>query len=207
MSPQLESTALYNRCQPSSPHQAEAYIDLFEYLYRISFGMVYKQPDGEALAQDCAQDALVKIHQGIDDLVEPKAFLSWSRRIVHNRTIDELRKRKRLQPLIPEISYEEAPDLPPQFLKMAAEKTVADQMSKDALRLLLEHAPISERSRRVVIGRFLDDVDDETLAKYEAKLVQNEVLPSHIQVTRSKNIYKLKKWPQLKHFLEETVKK
>lgn len=205
MSQQLDSTTLYERCQPHSAHQAEAYTDLFEYLFRISYGIVYRQPDGEALAQDCAQDALVKIHQGLDTLEEPRAFLSWSRRIVHNRTIDALRKRKRLQPLIPEMSYDDSPELPPEFLKMAAEGEVVDQLTEEALRLLLEHAPISDRSRRVVIGRFLDDVDDETLSQHEAALSGNDILPSHIQVTRSKNIYKLKSWPQLRHFLDEAV--
>ncbi len=68
------------------------------------------------------------------------------------------------------------------------------------LRSLLEKAPISDRSRRVVIGRYLDDADDESLAQTESEIAQKDVLPSHIQVTRSKNITKLRKWDTLRRW-------
>jgi len=56
----------------------------------------------------------------------------------------------------------------------------------------------------VVIGRYLDDSDDETLARAESELAGSDVLPSHVQVTRAKNIAKLRQWPLLTQFLEET---
>lgn len=203
----MDSLTLFNNCTSNdSEIQTAAYSALFDYLYRISYGIVYRQADGDALAQDCAQDALVKIHQELHGLLEPKAFLSWSRRIVHNRTIDELRKRKRLQPLFAD-EESETPNLPAKFLSQVKNAPSLNDLTVEALRLLLETAPISDRSRRVVNGRYLDNVKDEFLAEKESELAEKEVLPSHIQVTRSKNINKLKKWPQLKQFLEEAVEK
>lgn len=202
----MESVELYHRCKESSS-QAEAYNELFQYLYRVSYGIVYRQADGDALAQDCAQDALVKIHQELHGLIEPRAFLSWSRRIVHNRTIDELRKRKRLQPLRTEQEQQDNPSLPTAFLLEMEKQPILEQMTTDALRALLEGAPISDRSRRVVNGRYLDNLPDDHLAQVETDLddSDSDVEPRHIQVTRSKNISKLKNWPQLRDFLQEGV--
>ena len=44
--------------------------------------------------------------------------------------------------------------------------------------------------------------DAAELAQAESELSKTAVLPSHVQVTRSKNISKLKKWPALKALLK-----
>jgi RNA polymerase sigma factor (sigma-70 family) len=151
------------------------------------------------LAQDCAQRALIRIHQQRRRCEEPKAFRTWSLRIVSNLTIDELRRRKRLQPL-------PAPAQEAQLDTEAApnpELEIADSLTAVSLRRLLQTSPMSDRSRRVVIGRYLDDLDDNVLAQTESELAGEDIRPSHIQVTRSKNISKLRQWPLLKRFLEE----
>lgn len=200
----MDSVTLYQRCKKDDS-RSEAYGELFQYLYRISYGIVYRQPDADALAQDCAQESLVKIHQELHGLLEPKAFLSWSRRIVHNRTIDELRKRKRLQPLRSEENHPDNPNLPAAFLLEMEKQPVLEQMTEAALRELMAGAPVSDRSRRVVNGRYLDNLPDTQLAETETRLADTLVEPKHIQVTRSKNIQKLKQWPDLRAFLLEGV--
>jgi len=197
LDPALESVTLHTACgSPDTAVQTAAYHALWHYLYRVAAAMTRSQPDGEALAQDCAQRALLRVHQQYDRCDEPKAFRVWTRRIVCNLVIDELRRRKRLQPL-----PEPGPDLAqPDHVESA----VLGEITAVSLRQLLAQAPISDRSRRVVIGRYLDNNDDETLALTESELANSEVLPSHIQVTRAKNIAKLRQWPLLAQFLDET---
>jgi DNA-directed RNA polymerase sigma subunit (sigma70/sigma32) len=118
---------------------------------------------------------------------------------VSNLTIDELRRRKRLQPLPDpaqeaQLDTEAAPN---------PELEIADSLTAVSLRRLLQTSPMSDRSRRVVIGRYLDDLDDDDLAQTESELAGEDIRPSHVQVTRSKNISKLRQWPLLKRFLEE----
>ncbi len=197
-----DSAALYAACNHADGNeQAAAYRVLWRYLYQVAAFMTRAQPDGDALAQDCAQRALLRIHQHFDRCEEPKAFRAWARRIVSNLVIDELRRRQRLQPLADRI----VADLPSARANSVAESEVLGAVTAVALRRLLQQAPISDRSRRLVIGRYLDDLPDETLAQTESDLAQQTVLPSHVQVTRAKNIAKLREWPQLITFLQEVA--
>lgn len=194
-----DSADLYAACGSSETAvQTAAFQELWQYLYRIALHVANQQPDQEALAQDCAQKALVRIHQQYSSCEEPKAFRSWSRRIVTNLVIDELRRRQRLQPI--ENTSETALNASANQ-SSSLESQVLAEISLNNLRSLLHQSPMSDRSQRVVIGRYLDDAKDESLAETESKLANKEVLPSHIQVTRSKNIAKLKKWDVLRETL------
>jgi len=196
----VDSADLYDACGSSDRTvQAEAYRVLWEYLFCIAFYLTAQQPDQEALAQDCAQRALIRIHQRRRRCREPKAFRTWSRRIVSNLTIDELRRRKRLQPL-PDLAQEAQLDTQ---TTPNPELEIADSLTAASLRHLLQISPMSDRSRRVVIGHYLDDLDDNVLAQTETELTSDDVRPSHVQVTRSKNISKLRQWPLLRRFLDE----
>ena len=53
-----------------------------------------------------------------------------------------------------------------------------------------------------MIGRYLDDLPDELLAQDESRLAGQAVLPSHVQVTRAKDIARLRHWPPLRKLLE-----
>jgi RNA polymerase sigma factor (sigma-70 family) len=189
LSQSLESTELYAACRSADPRrQAAAYQRLWRYLYPIAAYMVRDQPDAEALALDCAQRALIRVHTSIQECREPAAFGAWARRIVRNLVIDELRRQKRLMPL-------ENDDNAPAATTQLQTEAIAPQ--DENLERLIQRAPISDRSRRVVNGRYLDDVPDEILAQVESQLAGQSVAPSHIQVTRAKNIAKLRAWPPL----------
>ncbi len=195
-----DSAELFSACgSADTAVQAAAYRQLWQYLYRVAFHVARAQADQEALAQDCAQQALIRIHRKRETCDEPKAFRSWSRRIVSNLVIDELRRRQRLQPLEEtsetNINAANGGNSP-------LEGAVLSNLNLEQLRNLLQRSPMSERSQRVVIGRYLDDVEDELLAATESDLAQETVRPSHIQVTRSKNISKLKKWDVLHDLLQ-----
>lgn len=197
----FDSRALYAACgSASAEEQATAYRELWRYLYQVAAYMTHNQPDGDALAQDCAQRALLRVHQMYAQCHEPPAFRSWARRIVSNLVIDELRRQKRWQPL----TESEQETLPADADRYNPETAALITLTAVSLRDLLQQAPISERSRRLVIGRYLDNLTDETLAQTESQLSDNLLLPSHVQVTRAKNIAKLRQWPLLARFLQES---
>lgn len=199
----FDTAELYAACGSDDPEtQTAAYRTLWAYLLRVTGSMTARQPDGAALAQECAQRALIRVHERLAECREPRAFRAWARRIASRLVIDELRRRKRLAPLPePGSSNDAAPggDLPAP--DPAPEALTLDTLTTEALRALLLQAPMSERSRRVVIGRFLDDHDDDELAQAEEALASQPVRPSHVQVTRAKNIAKLRRWPLLRDYL------
>lgn len=198
----VDGKALYEACRSEQiAVQTAAYRALWDYLYRVVYHLVRNQPDGDDMAQDCAQKALVRIHQRISECQSPDAFRSWARRIASNLAIDELRQHKRRSAL-PESNLDMTVADELILAQESPEKTILAQLSEDELRSLLNQAPISERSRRVVIGRFLDDIDDEILAKTESELAKEKISPSHIQVTRAKNLAKLRAWQLIYHYLK-----
>jgi RNA polymerase sigma factor (sigma-70 family) len=198
------SADLFAACGSDDPLiQAAAYEILWAYLYQVAWQMVYDQSEAEAMAQDCAQLALVRIHQRLNECREAATFRAWARRIVSHLVIDELRRRKRLAWLGEAETGDEAiatlkPAEPPPGL----EETVLEATGQLELAELIRRAPMSERSRRVVAGRYLDGLPDEQLAQVETDLAGQPILPSHIQVTRSKNLVKLRQWQPIQDFFK-----
>ena len=199
-----DAATLYQNCRSADPElQSAAYRILWRMLYQSAWHLVYDQVDGTDLAEDCAQQALVRIHQRLHECNQPAAFFSWSQRIVANLTIDELRRRKRFSG-----STRSQDEQQSQLENVPVVPTTLDQLEISELRSLLQQAPISERSRRVVVGRFFDQSEDEQLAQVERELSGEAVLSSHVQVTRAKNLAKLRSWQPLREFLqvEERIK-
>ena len=195
----IESVELYRLCvSEDSAEKTQGYESLWPYLYRIAQIVVRDQHNADSLAQDCAQQALIRIHSRITECKEPAAFRTWSRRIVSHVAIDELRKRKRLSFTI---------DADDSTLQLEApeseqpETVAADNTPMGDLRALFEESPMSKRSRRVVAGRYFEEQPDEVLAQRESELSGKDVRPSHVQVTRAKNIAKLKNWEPMRQFL------
>ncbi|MCA9958291.1 MAG: RNA polymerase sigma factor [Chloroflexota bacterium] len=198
-----DSTQLYAACSSSNPtDQENGYRALWPYLYRVAYHLAAQQPDASALAQDFAQTALIRIYNQLMHCQEPAAFRGWCRRIVSNIAIDDLRRRKRLQPLEDEKGGLETAVY--HTTTPSPEKSALNKLTLESLRRLLAQAPISERSHRVVSGRYLDDLPDEQLAAHETELSGSEIRPSHIQVTRTKNMSKLRRWDLLQNFLSES---
>ncbi|MEM7129695.1 MAG: sigma-70 family RNA polymerase sigma factor [Chloroflexota bacterium] len=196
----VESTVLYAQCtSDDAAQQADGFRNLWAFLYPAALHVVRDQVDASELAQDCTQDALVRIHKRLDECGEARAFRTWAKRIVANICIDELRRRNRLQRLDEESNGYQTTAEPGAIESPEAVVVAWDQ--EESIRQGLRRSPISERSFRVVVGRYLDDVPDEALAERESQDSHQTVLPSHIQVTRSRNLSKLRKWEHLETFL------
>jgi RNA polymerase sigma factor (sigma-70 family) len=195
-----DSETLYSACRSDDPaRQSAAYEALWRYLYRVALQVVGKQPDAGALAEDCAQKALLRVHTRIAECREPAAFRAWARRIAGNLAIDELRRRKQLYF---SLDDEQLPDPTPStpHPNRPLEQLVLHQLDLQDIQSLLALAPISHRSRRVIAGRYLEGQPDNVVAQQETMLAGRELRPSHIQVTRTKNMNVLRNWAMLQEY-------
>jgi RNA polymerase sigma factor (sigma-70 family) len=188
----IDGAALYAACQAhGSTAQIDAYQQLSGQLYRIAYAMLRDRPGGADLAADCMQAALIKIHQNLEQCRDPAAFRGWAAQTLRRTVIDTTRQ----------IAATKLVSLPEHDYELPASAIVAPSEPPDDLEQLLRQAiasaPLSDRSRRVVIGRFFDERSDAELAQDESAREGQQVLPSHIQVTRAKNLAKLRAEPVL----------
>ncbi|NJM06906.1 sigma-70 family RNA polymerase sigma factor [Candidatus Gracilibacteria bacterium] len=187
-----DNLRLYDDCRTG---RAEGYEALWPGLYRVAYAMLRELPDRDQAAADCAQLALIKVYQTIASCRTPTAFRAWTMQILRRVVLDELRRPERRRRMA--MPAEDSSDL-------ALAPTSVDDLAA-VVQQILTAAPLSERSRRVVVGRYFAERSDEDLAASEATLSGEEVRPSHIQVTRSKNLAKLRSDPQIIAQLRELV--
>lgn len=199
----METTdaALYAACrQDGSEAQRDAFATLWPQLYRIAWAMLRNQADGEALAHDCTQTALIKIHQRIESCTNPASFRAWANQIVRRTVLDELRRPEHARRVTLPDDHDEAATW-----LVAPPDAIAPIDLRGILLDVVQRGPLSARSRRVVIGRYFSEQSDELLAQAESAESGQQVLPSHIQVTRAKDLAALRRDPELLERLRELL--
>jgi RNA polymerase sigma factor (sigma-70 family) len=187
MNASADSQSLYAACgADGSDAQIDAFEVLWSELYRIAYTMLRDRPGGDALAADCAQAALIKVYRNLAQCRNPAAFREWAAQVLRRVVIDELRRPEHARrAALPENGDHSAMLAAPPLLP-------SDADLRATLLSAIERGPLSDRSRRVVVGRYFDEQPDEALARTESDLTGQTVLPSHIQVTRAKNLSKLR---------------
>jgi RNA polymerase sigma factor (sigma-70 family) len=187
----FDSAALYAACRSAgSDGQFDAFAQLGEYMYCVAYAMLHERPGGGDMAGDCMQQALIKVYQNLDQCRDPDSFRAWAASILRRTVLDHLR-----QPAVARVElFPDDHELPPAAIVAAPAEP--DELGA-ILRAAIAHGPLSDRSRRVVVGRFFEERDDADLARIESDLASQTVLPSHIQVTRAKNLAKLRADAQL----------
>ena len=182
-----DSQSLYAACaSDGSDAQIDAFEALWGHLYRIAYTMLRDRPDSDALAADCAQTALIKVYRNLAQCRNPAAFREWAAQVLRRAVLDELRR--------PDHTRRAAlPEDDDHSDVLAVPTTVAPDTDLHAMLMAaIQDGPLSERSRRVVIGRYFQEQTDEALAQIESQQSAQAVLPCHIQVTRAKNLSKLR---------------
>ena len=181
--------------QSGSEQQKQAFEILYQELYAISFFMLQTTaaPEPRALAQDCAQEALVKVWKHLATCEQPDAMRSWAKSIVRNQTLNEIARLKRKMV----DSLDDHVDKP---LLDSQTTPVANFQAKEkynAILDLLAVAPLSERSRYVILAKYLLQMTEEEICQALTQREGSEVKPSHVQVTRAKNFKKIYSDPEL----------
>ncbi|HEU4328242.1 MAG TPA: sigma-70 family RNA polymerase sigma factor [Roseiflexaceae bacterium] len=192
---------LHAACQQhGTDAQRDAYIVLSTYLYRTARAMLRGHPQGHQIAEEAMQNALTTIHLKLDQCEDPGAFRSWAATSVKRKVLDLLRQPWRQWVPLPDSDHDYGQPVEPP----APDPDTADELRKVLLETI-RNGGLTERSQRVVLGRFFLEQTDEFLAAEETRIAQEIVRPSNIQVTRSKNMAKLRKNEALKALLRELL--
>jgi RNA polymerase sigma factor (sigma-70 family) len=195
-----DSQSMYEACaREGTEAQRDAFEQLWRQLYRVAYGMLHSHPDGEALAADCAQIALIKVHRNLAQCRNPASFREWAAQIARRAVLDELRRPDhRRRAALPDDDHQH-----PAAAEAYAPAEAADLRA--ALLAIVARGPLSDRSRRVVLGRYFEEQPDEALARVESLLSGRPTLPSHVQVTRAKNLDALRRDEALVRRLRELI--
>ncbi len=119
-------------------------------VYRVAYSVVRDN----ALAEDVAQDAILKAWKALPTFRGDSSLRSWLLRITHNTAISTLRKRRE------EIRD---PDLlPERETSMTTEHQVVDRMSIDAFEEALNQ--LDELSRSIVVLREVEGLSYDEIA-------------------------------------------
>lgn len=120
-------------------------------VYRVAFSVVRDS----ALAEDVAQDAILKAWNALPTFRGESSLRSWLLRITHNTAISTLRKRR-----------EEVRDpnlLPEHASASTTERDVVDRLSIDAFELALDQ--LDELSRSIVVLREIEGLSYDEIAE------------------------------------------
>jgi RNA polymerase sigma factor (sigma-70 family) len=196
MSRKWTDRELYEACgQNGSEQQRSAFDLLYQELYAVSLFMLQTTlaPEPRALAQDCAQEAVVKIWKHLATCTQPDTMRSWAKSIVRNQTLNEIAKLKRKAT----DSLEEHTDKLLLDERTTLLETFQAKEKYNAILDLLIAAPLSERSRYVILAKYLLQMTEEEISQALSQKEGNVVKPSHVQVTRAKNFKKIYSDPEL----------
>lgn len=165
-------------------------------LYPISLFMcIQAELTGpEQIAEDCTQDALVRIWQKAHTCQQPERYRAWCKSVLRNTTLNaisrEWRRTRRTTPLPQEeTSTQPVPAAP----EPVGESVPAYEQLLDFLR----SAPLSDRSRSVIVGKYLLEQKDAEMAAHLSQREGKSVQTNHVQTTRSKNLDKLRSNPEI----------
>ena len=126
--------------EPTPAEQLEELVrEHLDAVYRVAFSVVRDS----ALAEDVAQDAILKAWKALPTFRGDSSLRSWLLRITHNTAISTLRRRRE--------EYRD-PDLLPEHEQLiTTEKKVVDSLSMNAFEQALES--LDELSRSIVVLR------------------------------------------------------
>lgn len=126
--------------EPTPAEQLEELVrEHLDAVYRVAFSVVRDS----ALAEDVAQDAILKAWKALPTFRGESSLRSWLLRITHNTAISTLRRRRE--------EYRD-PDLLPEHEQLiTTEKKVVDTLSMNAFEEALES--LDELSRSIVVLR------------------------------------------------------
>ena len=190
MSPTWTNRELYEALgQQESEQQRQAFEALYRELYAVCLFMLQTANIAEPheLAKDCTQEAIVKVWKNLSSCEQPDSLRSWAKTIVRNQTLNEIARYKRK----PEESIEREVALSVADHHDSPATVLTNAEKYGAILELLAAAPISIRSRYVIIGKYLMQMAEEEICKALQEREGSEVKPSHVQVTRAKNFKKI----------------
>jgi len=130
----------------------KAQFELYKLYYKPMYGICLRLVGNAVEAEDVMQEAFLKAFTKIDTYEGVVSFGAWLKKIVINRSLDQLKKRK--------VKFEELNE------KIPEEEPVALRMSEIQLELLKDAIQRLPDGYRVVLSLFLlEGYDHEEIAQ------------------------------------------
>ena len=147
-----DETELIQRAKAYDP---DALGTIYERYYQGIYRYVYYRVGDSGLAEDLTGDIFMKMLHGMQSYsIQGVPFSAWLYRIARNRIIDHLRR----QPEKTDVSLEEGA-----FESIASgETTLENTLQRDELLKAVQ--VLTDDQRQVIILKFIDDLDNATIA-------------------------------------------
>ena len=143
----------------------DAFRQLVERYQRPVYGLVLRMVRSPAVAEDLAQETLIKAYRAIATFDRSRKFSSWLFKIAHNTAIDQLRKSR---PLTVPFETDEEDRLDPLGLLAAPESQSPEARARGRdLAEALQEALMELRPdyREVILLRFQQGLPDDEIAE------------------------------------------
>jgi RNA polymerase sigma-70 factor (ECF subfamily) len=146
--------------QRAKTYDPQALSTLYERYFQGIYRYVYYRVSDSALAEDLTGDIFLKMLRGIGSYsIQGVPFSAWLYRIARNRVIDHMRR----QPAKTDLTLEEA-----RVETIASGESVIDNaLQRDELLKAVQ--VLTDEQRQVIILKFIDDLDNATIASILGK--------------------------------------
>lgn len=146
----------------------DAYNELVQRYQRKIYALVYNMTSSREDAEDLVQDVFVKAYQAISHFKGDSQFYTWVYRIAVNRTINFLKKRKRIS--TGKMSLDDmdgAIERDPDYVDLSSRSSPVRDMAISELQQKLNAAlqTLSENHRTVVVMHDIQGIPHDEIAK------------------------------------------
>lgn len=157
-----------------------AFTELYNLYFEKIYRFIYYRTSHKEVSEDLAEDVFVKAYEKISTIKDEKSFEGWLYQIARNTVIDYYRSKKQTLPI------EEFENL------LQYESTVIDvidlqSQQKTFLKLLKE---LNSEQQQVIKLKFLEDLDNYTIAKMLHKSEGAIRVIQHRAITKLKELAK-----------------
>ena len=143
-------------CSPDDSVQKAALVEVWACYRGRIMGQISKMVYIVEEREDVLSDVMVAIMERIDTVRNPEYFEAWLRRVVRNKCIDWLRKRRREVPVVDDEKLAQA------LRDAGYEKGVS---AEESLELRDALARIPARNRRVIRQYYFEDLTQAEIAQ------------------------------------------
>lgn len=159
--------------------EQDALADIYEAYYLRIYRFIFYRVSHKETAEDLTEDVFVKAFAGLKNLSQLDAFEGWLFQIARNLVIDYYRKKKQLVPLDAIENTLEYDTNVVDIINLKLEQSILIKILKE----------LNDEQQTVIKMRFLEELDNTTIAKLLNKTEGSIRVIQHRAITKLKEIF------------------
>ncbi len=160
----------------------EALADIYEAYFVRVYRFIFYRVSHKETAEDLTEDVFIKAFAGLKNLEKLDAFEGWLFQIARNLVIDYYRKKKQLIPLDAIENTLEYDTNVVDIINLQIEQSILIKLLKE----------LNDEQQSVIKMKFLEDLDNGTIAKLLNKTEGAIRVIQHRAITKLKEIFQSK---------------